>query len=82
MRTGCRPRPATWYRFGRKATQPGITPPIVGPRTMAHLEDHLAVLEKTLDDADRAVFDELVHPGNAVANFHNSNEWVKARITG
>jgi hypothetical protein len=23
---------------------------------------------------------ELVHPGNAVADFHNSNEWMKARI--
>ena len=61
--------------------QPGITAPIVGPRTMAHLEDALAVLDKTLADADRPLFDELVHPGNAVADFHNSNEWMKARIT-
>jgi hypothetical protein len=35
----------------------------------------------TLDDADRPLFDELVHPGNAVADFHNSNPWMKARIT-
>ena len=34
----------------------------------------------TLADADRPLFDELVHPGNAVAGFHNSNEWMKARI--
>ncbi len=61
--------------------QPGITSPIVGPRTMAHLEDNLAVLERTLDDADRPLFDALVHPGNAVADFHNSNEWMQARIT-
>jgi aryl-alcohol dehydrogenase-like predicted oxidoreductase len=61
--------------------QPGITSPIIGPRTMAHLEDNLAVLERTLDDADRPLFDALVHPGNAVADFHNSNEWMKARIT-
>jgi aryl-alcohol dehydrogenase-like predicted oxidoreductase len=61
--------------------QPGVTCPIVGPRTMAHLEDAVAVLDRTLPDSDRPLFDELVHPGNAVADFHNSNEWMKARIT-
>jgi len=61
--------------------QPGITSPIIGPRTMAHLEDALAVLEMSLAEADRPLFDALVHPGNAVADFHNSNEWMKARIT-
>lgn len=60
--------------------QPGITSPIIGPRTMAHLEDALPLLEMTLDDADRPLFDALVHPGTAVADFHNSNEWMKARI--
>ena len=60
--------------------QPGVTSPILGPRTMAHLEDALPLLEMTLDDADRPLFDALVHPGTAVADFHNSNEWMKARI--
>ena len=60
--------------------QPGITAPIIGPRTLAHLEDALGVLDKTLDDADRPLFDALVHPGNAVADFHNSNDWMKTRI--
>ena len=41
---------------------------------------HLAFIDKALDDADRPLFDELVHPGNAVADFHNSNDWMKARI--
>jgi aryl-alcohol dehydrogenase-like predicted oxidoreductase len=62
--------------------QPAVTAPIIGPRTMAHLEDALAVLDKSLAEADRPLFDDLVHPGNAVADFHNSNEWMKARITG
>jgi len=61
--------------------QPGVTSPIIGPRTMAHLEEAIAVMDMTLDDADRLRFDELVHPGNAVADFHNSNDWMKARIT-
>ena len=60
--------------------QPGITAPIVGPRTLGHIEDALAILDKKLDDADRPLFDALVHPGTAVSDFHNSNEWMKARI--
>jgi aryl-alcohol dehydrogenase-like predicted oxidoreductase len=60
--------------------QPGVTAPIIGPRTLAHLEDALIILDKKLDDADRPLFDELVHPGTAVADFHNSNDWMKARI--
>ena len=60
--------------------QPGVTSPIIGPRTMAHLEDALGIMEKSLDEADIPIFDELVHPGNAVADFHNSNDWMKAQI--
>ncbi len=61
--------------------QPGVTAPIVGPRTMAHLDDAVAVLDARLSDEDRVLFDALVHPGNAVADFHNSNPWMKTRIT-
>ncbi len=61
--------------------QPGITSPIIGPRTLEHLEELLPVLEMRLNDEDRPLFDALVHPGNAVADFHNSNDWMKARIT-
>ncbi|HEX2996835.1 MAG TPA: aldo/keto reductase, partial [Anaerolineales bacterium] len=60
--------------------QPGVTAPIIGPRTLAHLEDALGILDKTFDVADRPLLDELVHPGNAVADFHNSNDWMKARV--
>ena len=60
--------------------QPGITAPIIGPRTIDQLQDQLPVLELTLSDEDRAFCDTLVHPGNAVADFHNSNPWMKARI--
>jgi aryl-alcohol dehydrogenase-like predicted oxidoreductase len=60
--------------------QPGVTAPIIGPRTLQHLEDALPLLNMTLAEADRPIFDALVHPGNAVADFHNSNDWMKARI--
>jgi 1-deoxyxylulose-5-phosphate synthase len=59
--------------------QPAVTAPIIGPRTLAHLEDALGIMDKSLSESDRPLFDELVHPGNAVADFHNSNEWMKAR---
>ncbi|MBN1248566.1 MAG: aldo/keto reductase [Anaerolineae bacterium] len=61
--------------------QPGVTSPIIGPRTRRHLEEALGVLEMTLSHEDREAFDDLVHPGNVVADFHNSNPWMKARIT-
>ncbi len=60
--------------------QPAVTSPIYGPRTMAHLEDALPVLDMALADEDRAVFDGLVPPGNAVADFHDSNNWYRGRV--
>ena len=60
--------------------QPGVTSPIVGPRTVAHLEEAVAVLDMSLDEETAARLDEIVHPGNAVADFHNSNAWMRARI--
>ena len=61
--------------------QPGVTAPIIGPRTLEHLESFIQMMDKRLDDADRPLFDALVHPGNAVADFHNTSDWMKARIT-
>ena len=60
--------------------QPGVTSPIIGPRTLGHLTDALEILEKKLNDDDRPLFDKLVHPGMAVADYHNSNDWMKARL--
>jgi len=60
--------------------QPGITAPIVGPRTMAQLDDALGILDRSLDADARAACDELVHPGNAVSDFHNTTGWIKASI--
>ncbi len=60
--------------------QPGITAPLIGPRTLEQLEHFLPVLELRLDESIRAACDELVPPGSAVANFHNSAPWMKMRI--
>ena len=60
--------------------QPGITAPLIGPRTLAQLEELLPVLEMSLDDETRQACDDLVPPGSVVANFHNSAMWMKMRI--
>ena len=61
--------------------QPGVTAPIVGPRTLAQLDDALAVLDHSLDDDARAACDALVHPGNSVVDFHNTAGWMRARVS-
>lgn len=60
--------------------QPGVTSPIIGPRTLGQLENLLPVSEMTLDDELRRRCDELVPPGSAVTNFFNSAPWMKQRI--
>ncbi len=57
--------------------QPGITAPLIGPRTLAHLEDLLPVLDMNLSDEVRAACDALVPPGSVVADFHNTADWMK-----
>ena len=60
--------------------QPGITAPLIGPRTVEQLEHFLPVLEMQLDESIRQACDELVPPGSVVANFHNSAPWMKMRV--
>jgi aryl-alcohol dehydrogenase-like predicted oxidoreductase len=60
--------------------QPAVTAPIIGPRTEDHLDDALAVLEMNLDDETAARLDEIVPPGTAIADFHNTSGWMKMRV--
>jgi aryl-alcohol dehydrogenase-like predicted oxidoreductase len=60
--------------------QPGITAPIIGPRTVEQLKHLLPAAEMTLDESLRKKCDDLVPPGTAVANFHNSAPWMKMKI--
>jgi aryl-alcohol dehydrogenase-like predicted oxidoreductase len=60
--------------------QPGVTAPIIGPRTLAQLDDALGVLERDLDDEARAACDALVHPGNAVSDFYTTAFWMRATV--
>jgi aryl-alcohol dehydrogenase-like predicted oxidoreductase len=60
--------------------QPGITAPIVGPRTLEQLQELLPVLDMTLSDDERAACDVLNPPGGALVNFHNSAAWMKTPV--
>ena len=60
--------------------QPGITAPLIGVRSMEQFEPLLAVKDMSLDEDLRAACDELVPPGSAVANFHNTADWMKMQV--
>ena len=50
--------------------QPGITSPIIGPRTMEQLEENLGATDVSVTDEDHAALDEVAPPGAAVVPFH------------
>lgn len=60
--------------------QPGITAPLIGPKSVEQLQTFLPVLEMQLDEALRQACDELVPPGSAAADFHNTAPWMKMKI--
>src|SRR5581483_4855156 len=51
---------------------PGVTSPIIGPRTTEQLRDALASLDVTVDDDQRKAVDEIVPPGASL--------WLKAAM--
>jgi aryl-alcohol dehydrogenase-like predicted oxidoreductase len=50
--------------------QPGVTSPIIGPRTMGHLEDNLGAMNVTITDDDRARLDAVAAPEQAIVNYY------------
>jgi aryl-alcohol dehydrogenase-like predicted oxidoreductase len=46
--------------------QPGITSPIIGPRTMEQLEDNLGALGVALTEQDLSRIDQVAEPGRAI----------------
>ena len=60
--------------------QPGITAPLIGPRTLEQLEQFLPVMDMKLDQSLRNACDSLVPPGSAAVNFHNSAPWMKMKL--
>lgn len=52
--------------------QPGVTSPIIGPRTMEQLEDNLGALTVTVSDGDRAALDQVAPPGTHAAEYFDA----------
>jgi aryl-alcohol dehydrogenase-like predicted oxidoreductase len=54
------------------AQRPGITCPIIGPRTMEQLEDNLGALEVTFTEDELKRIDRVARRGEAVAPFYEA----------
>jgi aryl-alcohol dehydrogenase-like predicted oxidoreductase len=59
-------------------SQPGITAPIIGPRTAEQLADSLGALKVMLTDEDRKRLDAVAPPGDKVSPFYGSDgfAWI------
>ena len=55
------------------AQQPGITSPIIGPRTMTQLEDNLGAMHVRVTDEDRARLDEVSPPSRCIASYYEAD---------
>lgn len=53
--------------------QPGITSGIIGPRTMAHLEDNMGAVGVEITDEDRSRLDEVAEPELAVVPYYHGS---------
>lgn len=53
--------------------RPGVTSPILGPRTMEQLEDNLKALAVTITPEDEKRIDELVPPGSSISPFYEAD---------
>ena len=53
--------------------QPGVTSPIIGPRTMAQLEDNLAAAELSITSEAFEAVDRIIPPGRMVAPFYEAD---------
>ncbi len=53
--------------------QPGVTSPIIGPRSMEQLEDNLGALDVSLSVEELAQIDQVAPRGDAVAPFYEAD---------
>ena len=61
--------------------QEGITAPLIGPRTLEQLKNLLPVSDMSLDEEIKLKCDNLVPEGSVVADFHNTADWMKTKIS-
>ena len=61
------------YALAWVMAQPGVTSPIIGPRTMAQLEDNLPAADVEMTEEDARAIDALIPPGHMVAPFYEAD---------
>lgn len=65
--------PLSQFALAWVAHQPGITSPIIGPRTLEQLQDAIKALEIDFTPEDFRRIDEIIPPGTHVAPFYEAN---------
>ena len=72
----CKDKGCTMTAFANAwcAAQLGVTSPIIGPNSVAQLDENLMASEVTITDEDKKRVDELVKPGEHV----EGNDYYKA----
>src|SRR6187551_898059 len=66
---GCTP---SQLALAWNASQPGITAPIIGPRTLEQLLDNLGAVDVKVTDADRARIDALAPPWSQTLRYYDA----------
>ncbi|MCA1595603.1 MAG: aldo/keto reductase, partial [Chloroflexi bacterium] len=59
--------------------QKGVTAPIIGPNSIAQLEDNLKALEVEITEDDQKLVDSLFPPGENVENYYRADWGPTAR---
>ncbi len=67
--------PLTQFALAWVLANPIVTSPIIGPRTMAQLEDNLGALEVAVTAEDEAAIDALVPPGEHTGKGYNDPQY-------
>jgi aryl-alcohol dehydrogenase-like predicted oxidoreductase len=52
--------------------QPGVTSPIIGPRTMEQFEDNLKAVDVEITEDDRKAVNGIVRPGTHVSPYYEA----------
>jgi aryl-alcohol dehydrogenase-like predicted oxidoreductase len=55
------------------AQQPGVTSPIIGPRTLAQLEDCLGAVHVRLTAEDQERLDAVATPGQVIVPYYEAD---------
>ena len=61
------------YALAWVMAQPGVTAPIVGPRTLTQFEDNLGAIKVKLDENDFEAMDKAIAPGEYAADFFEAS---------